>query len=89
MKTTGINISLYVSRKELINAKQGGTTMIASKTKTKDAEYQVNVTLDACDILEDEVRVNISMISKSMEEAGKAMGEAMGAELQKVFAGLE
>lgn len=89
MDTTGINISLYVSRKELINAKQGGTTMIASKTKTKDAEYQVNVTLDACDILEDEVRVNISMISKSMEEAGKAMGEAMGAELQKVFAGLE
>lgn len=89
MSTTGINISLYVSRKELINAKQGGTAMIASKTKTKDAEYQVNVTLDACDIFEDEVRVNLSMISKSMEEAGKAMGEAMGAELQKVFAGLE
>ncbi|MDX2330466.1 hypothetical protein GOL43_34220, partial [Sinorhizobium medicae] len=74
MNTTGLNISLYVSRKELLNAKQGGSTMIASKTKTKDADYQVNVTLDACDILEDEVRVHLSVISKSIEEAGKAMG---------------
>ncbi|MGG4346457.1 hypothetical protein ABEW68_33060 [Paenibacillus lautus] len=89
MNTTGVNISLYVSRKELMNAKQGGSTMVASKCKTKEADYQVNVSLDACDILEDEVRVNLSVIRSSVEQAGKVMGEAMGAELQKVFAGLE
>lgn len=88
MKTTGLNIILFVSRKELINAQQGGSTMIASKIKTKDAEYQVNVSLDACDILDDEVRVNLSLVRKNIEEAGRAMGEAMGAELQKAFASL-
>lgn len=86
---TGLNITVFVSRKELTNAKQGGTTMIASKTKTKDAEYQVNVSLDACDILDDEVRVNLSVVRKNIEDLGKVMGEAMGAELQKVFAALE
>ncbi|GIO33112.1 hypothetical protein J2TS6_42530 [Paenibacillus albilobatus] len=89
MNATGINILLYVTRKELLNAKQGGSTMIASKGKTKEAEFQINVSLDACDILEDEVRVNLSMARKGIEEAGKVMGEAMGAELQRAFAALD
>ncbi|MCY9539162.1 hypothetical protein M5X17_26415 [Paenibacillus alvei] len=88
MQVTGLNMTLFVSRKELTNAKQGGSTMIASNIKTKDAVYQVNVPVDACDILDDEVRVNLSMVRKNIEEAGRVMGEAMAAELHKVFAAL-
>jgi len=76
---------VYTTKEELLNAKNGGTTLVASKTKTKDAEYQISVPLDACDILDDSVRVNLALIQQSIEDVGKVIGEAMSAELAKVF----
>ncbi|PAF31872.1 hypothetical protein [Paenibacillus sp. 7516] len=89
MIKTGLSLTVYVSKEELVNAKSGGSTMVASKSKTKEAEYQLSVTLDACDILENEVRVNLTMVRASFEAAGEVMGAAIGAEIQKVFAQLE
>lgn len=88
MIKTGLNILLYVTKEELINAKNGSTTLIASKVKTKEAEHQISVSLDACDILDNEVRVNLSLVQQSVEELGKTMGEALGKELERVFANL-
>ncbi|WP_409346750.1 hypothetical protein [Paenibacillus sp. MBLB4367] len=85
---TGLNITLFVSKEELVNAKAGGSTLIGSKVKTKEAEYQITAALDACDILDTEVRVNLSLVRNNAEEAGRLIGEAMASELDKVFSKL-
>lgn len=85
----GISIALYVSREELINAKDGGSTLVASKAKTKEADYQIIVDLGGCDILENEVRVNLASLKAKAEasanELGLIMGQSMAAELEKVM----
>ncbi|MBE7682037.1 hypothetical protein [Paenibacillus sp. P13VS] len=89
MIKTGVTLTVYASKAELGNAKDGLSTLIASKTKTKEAEYQLNVSLDACDILDDEVSVNLSVIRANLEDMGQEIGSAMAAEIQKVFNQLE
>ncbi|WP_458462412.1 hypothetical protein [Paenibacillus sp.] len=89
MIKTGLNLTVYVSKEELDNAKNGGSTMVASKAKTKDAEYQLSVPLDACDILANEVRVNLTVVRTDLDAAGQAIGSAMAAEMQKVLSQLE
>lgn len=86
---TGLVLTLYVSKDELMNAKAGGSTMVASKVKTKDADYQMSVSLDACDILENEVRVNLTLVRNNVEETAQAFGTALGTEFQKVLSQLE
>jgi hypothetical protein len=82
---TGITINVWASKTELMNAKSGGSTLVASKAKTKEADIQILVPLQACDILDDEVRVNVTLIKQSIDNLGKTVGEAMGKELEKVF----
>lgn len=86
---TGISMFTWTSVKELQNAKNGGSTLLASKSKSKDMDIQISVPIDACDILDSEIRVNTTLIQTSFEDLGKKMGEAVGAELQKVFKALE
>jgi hypothetical protein len=89
MSKTGLNITLYTSKDELVNAKSGGSTLVASKTKTKDADFQIIVSIDACDLLETEVRVNLTLLKASVEEAAQEFGAAMGNEINRVLSQLE
>lgn len=85
---TGLNITVFTTKEELLNAKAGSTTMIASKAKTKEADFQLIVSLDACDILDGEIRINLSLIRNGLEDVGRIMGEAMGSELQRIIQSL-
>lgn len=85
MKASGINLHLWVSKAELMNAKQGGTTLRASKSKTKDADIEITIMLEACDVLDDEIRVNLALVQNNLEELGKMFGETIGNEFQKLL----
>lgn len=85
MFKTGLNILAYTSQKELMNAQNGASTLIAFKTKIGESDYQIYVPLDACDILGNEIRVNLSLIRQNVEDVGRVMGDAIGKELEKVF----
>ncbi|MCL6442553.1 MAG: hypothetical protein K6T83_03680 [Alicyclobacillus sp.] len=88
-KSTGVSLTLWASREELQNAKNGASTLVASKAKTKDADIQIIAALDACDILENEVRVNLTLLHQNIDNLGQIIGEAMGRELEKVIKSLE
>lgn len=86
MKSSGITLTLFTSLQELQSTKDGGSILLARNTKTKVNEYQISATLDACELLEGgEVRVNLTLVKKSVDDIGSAVGAAMGAELEKVL----
>lgn len=82
---TGLTLTLWTSKDELYNAKNGGSTLIASKSKTKDADIEISVSLDACDILDNEVRVNLTLVRQNINDIGQSLGESMGKELERIF----
>jgi len=90
MTSTGLSLHLYATKEELDNAKNGVSTIVAwtKEQKQTGAIYHVSASMDICDILEKEVRVNISKSGAQFEEFGKVLGEAMGKELEKAFKNL-
>ena len=87
-ESTGISVYVWTSQAELVNAKSGGTTLIAYKAKSKDADIQIGVTADACEFVGDQVRVNTTLIKQSTEALGKTLGDAMSSALKDAFADL-
>ena len=87
IKNTGLTIHLYTTKEELINAKNGVSTIVGwtKEQKTKDATFHISVSIDICDILDKEVRVNVSKTKEQLDSAGAMIGDAMGKELEKVF----
>lgn len=91
MNFSGITLHLYTTQEEIINGKKGVNTILAwiKAEKPLDANYHISVPIDVCDILEKEVRVNTGLIKQYYEnmsnEMGKAVGNAMSQELEKVF----
>jgi hypothetical protein len=88
-KLTGLSSTVFTTREEILNAKQGGSTLVAfDKPDNKTGRtYQLSVTVDACDFLEGgEVRVNLDKVSMTMTKMGEVVGASMGAELERVFA---
>ena len=83
IKNTGLTIHLYTTKEELINAKNGVSTI--KEQKTKDATFHISVSIDICDILDKQVRVNVSKTKEQLDSAGAMIGDAMGKELEKVF----
>jgi len=53
--------------------------------KQTSAVYHISASVDICDVLEKEVRINISKVKEQMDVAGLMVGEAIGKELEKVF----
>ena len=87
MANTGFGLNLYTTKEELNNAKNGVSTIVAwtKEQRGPDAVYHVSASVDICDILEKEVRVNVSKSGEQFEGYGKVLGEAMGKELERVF----
>jgi hypothetical protein len=87
MMTTGLSLSLYTTKQELDNVKAGVSTIVAwtKDKKPENAIYHITVSVDICDVLDGEVRVNISKTQEEIEKAAAFMGATMGAELEKVF----
>jgi len=90
MNNTGLGLHLYTTKEELDNAKNGVSTIVgwAKEQKPKGAIYHIGASLEICDVLEKEVRINISRVKEQMDLAGSLVGEAMGKELEKIFKGL-
>lgn len=90
MVNTGLGLHLYTTKEELDNAKNGVSTIVAwtKEQKQTGAVYHISASLEICDVLEKEVRINISKVKEQMDSAGAAVGEAMGKELEKVFKSL-
>lgn len=86
----GIGLRLFTRKNELIAAKKGITTMVVAYPEPK-GEYIYGFTspLDACDFFEDEVRVNTELLTKGLDDLGVQFGQAMGQELEKIFAKME
>ena len=53
--------------------------------KQTSAVYHISASVDICDVLEKEVRINISKVKEQMDVAGLMVCEAIGKELEKVF----
>ena len=84
---SGLTLHLYTTKQELDSAKNGVSTIIAwIKGKQPEAAiYHISVSVDICDVLDNEVRVNVSKAAIEMEKLSMSMGAAMGAEIEKVF----
>ena len=84
---TGLSLHLYTTKQELDNAKNGVNTIVAwpKGKQPKDAVYHVGVSVDICDVLDGEVRVNVSKNAAELEKMSSAMGATFAAELEKVF----
>jgi len=84
---TGLSLHLYTTKQEIDNAKNGVSTIVAwpKGKQPKDAVYHVSVSVDICDVLDGEVRVNVSKNAAELEKMSSTIGAAMGAELEKVF----
>ena len=87
MSYTGLSLHLYTTQNEINNIKNNVSTIIAwtKENKPENAKYHISVSADVCDVLENEIRVNISKIQDYFNNLGAMMGEAMGKELEKVF----
>lgn len=86
-KNTGLSLHLYTTKEELDNAKNGVSTIVGwtKEQKQTSAVYHISVSADICDVLEKEVRINISKVEEQLLTASAGIGEAMGKELEKVF----
>ena len=86
-KTTGLTLHLYTTKEELDNAKNGVSTIVGwtKEQKQTSAIYHISASADICDILEKEVRINVSKVKEQMDMAGLMVGEAIGKELEKEF----
>ena len=87
-ETTGISVYVWTSQAELLNAKSGGTTLIAYKAKSKDSDIQIGVVADACEFVGDQVRVNTTLIRQATESLGKVVGDAMSSALKDALSHL-
>lgn len=89
----GISLTLYTSKVELDALKAGSTTLIASPKPQGDNFFQISVSVDSCDVVGDQVRVNTIALKKAMDDIGNQMGVAIGqaleTELTKVMKLLE
>jgi len=87
IKSTGLTLHLYTTKEELDNAKNGVSTIVGwtKEQKQTGAVYHISVSLDVCDVLEKEVRINVSKVQEQLASAGAMMGETMGKESEKVF----
>jgi hypothetical protein len=85
--STGLSLHLYTTKQELDNAKNGVSTIVAwvKGKQPEEAIYHISVSVDICDILDGEVRVNVSKTDDELNKMSATMGAAMGAELEKVF----
>jgi hypothetical protein len=83
----GISIHIYTTKEEIINGKNGVSTIIgwSEIDKPENAKYCLMVPTESCDILENEIRVNVSKALESIREAGTVVGKAVGEEIEKVF----
>lgn len=84
---TGLSLSLYTTKQELDNAKAGVSTIVAwtGDKKPENAIYEVNANLEICDVLDTEVRVNVSKAQDELKKVAEIMGTVMGTELEKVL----
>jgi hypothetical protein len=84
---SGLALKLYTTKEEIDNAKAGVSTIVAwpEANKPLGAYYEVSASLEICDVLSGEVRINTSKQDDEMKKAAALMGEAMGKELEKVF----
>ncbi|WP_407311007.1 hypothetical protein [Desulfosporosinus sp. SB140] len=84
---TGLSLHLYTTKQELDNAKNGVSTIVAWAVgkQPKDALYHISASVDICDVLEEEVRVNVFNTDGELEKMSLKMGEGFAAELEKVF----
>ena len=86
-RNSGLTLHLYTTKDELDNAKNGVSTIVGytKEQKQTGAIYHISASVDICDILEKEVRINVSKTQEQLDALGTTMGEAMGKELEKVF----
>jgi hypothetical protein len=86
-KNTGLALHLYTTKEELDNAKNGISTIVGwtKEQKPVNAYYHISVSMDICDILEKEVRVNVSKTNDQFEAIGLVMGETFGKEFSKLI----
>ena len=86
-RNSGLTLHLYTTKDELDNAKNGVSTIVGytKEQKQTGAIYHISASVDICDILEKEVRINVSKTQEQLDALGITMGEAMGKELEKVF----
>lgn len=84
---SGLSLHLYTTKQELDNAKNGVSTIVAwpKGKQPKDAIYHVSASVDICDVLDNEVRVNVFKTADELEKMSSAMGATFAAELEKVF----
>lgn len=77
MKNTGLTIHLYTTKEELDNAKSGVSTVVGwtKEQKQTGAIYHISASLDICDVLDKEVRINVSKVKEQMDSAGALVGE--------------
>ncbi len=88
---TGISLKLFTTWTELQAVKDGTSTMMIAYTadkKPKEAVHEIIVALDGCEVTDKEVRVNVSVIKRDVNELGEMMGKAIGAKLEEVLSKL-
>lgn len=83
---TGVFLHLYTTKEELLNAKNGVSTILAwvKGKQPENAIYHIHISLDVCDVLDNEVRVNVSKVLNQLENIGITMGDAIGREIEKM-----
>lgn len=83
----GVSLHVYTTKEEITNGKNGVNTIIGwtEFDRPENAKYHIQVSIEACDILENEIRVNVVKAADSIAKAGTIVGEAVGKELDKVF----
>jgi hypothetical protein len=89
-KNTGMSLHLYTTKEELQNASNGVSTIVGwtKEQKPEGANYHISASTMICDVLEKEVRINVSRASEEFDKIGSMMGITMAAELEKAFKNL-
>lgn len=84
---SGVSLQLYTTKQELDNIKNGVSTIVAwaPGKEPDEAIYGISVSIEICDVLDGEVRVNVSRAGDEIKKMGEIVGAAIAAELDKVF----
>jgi hypothetical protein len=89
--TTDISISIFTTKAEIDNLKKGSTILLGwiEGYQPEDAIYRISTSLDACEIVDKQVRVNTTVVQQSIKQMGEVIGSEIGKQLQLVFAQLK
>jgi len=77
---SGLALKLYTTKEEIDNAKAGVSTIVAwpEANKPLGAYYEVSASLEICDVLSGEVRINTSKQDDEIKKNSSVYGRGYG-----------